>query len=608
MTHNSRFNQRTSQGFDKKLIGVPVFPGSNQIFHSNNNNNVENSHATTEHHQQLPSSFHQHLLDNNPYFVSNNVNSMFSSNNNNNITTPTTATSNNSNNSIGNNNNSSGSGWKLRHVDFMPGVIRSKKDEDYEKFSALMEKANSWSIENPHALIFSCETVTWSTIDKPVYSDAGVMVKSMGSDRKTKFVRGLRLWYFVFEEVFYDKTSTQLGPFKLGYINYQFDAKADSSFTTLLNKVNADINKKAIPGKLVRLETLDMLSDVNDAETSVWYEQPEKSRDFTSFVRIFHTSRLADRLSESDDGMKACEIGVKDFIPQMDNRTPHSQGYETYSDLWKKAAKYLYANPHSKFINVQSIFVKVKKASQPDADMQSMVLWDKCTHCQHGSAYGSISNQRTEYLQILRLVFYKTNITNQNLVASEAAVEVGKKMYYKFFSPGPMKRAFISGLGSDDQDNLGTENLYEDLKQLEDKINAWINFSGAKVAGVETIVSRLGTVNKTGKQNFRKLLSSNPYSTWGDMVADLDTSKSYFASSGFSRSSKWNKPGRNLSPLVVEGEFKQIPVTWRNSIQEQIINSQTTFSGGDLSTIEFGHRNISARHFTVTPVPSGNNN
>ena len=107
-----------------------------------------------------------------------------------------------------------------------------------------------------------------------------------------------------------------------------------------------------------------------------------------------------------------------------------------------------------------------------------MILWDKCTHCQHGCAYGSLSNQKTEYLQILRLVFYKSNLTNHNLVAGEVGADVGKKMYYKFFSPGLMKRAYLGGQSTDDQDNFGAEGLYEDLKQLEDKINAWITFSG----------------------------------------------------------------------------------------------------------------------------------
>ena len=61
----------------------------------------------------------------------------------------------------------------------------------------LVEKANQWSIDNPQCLIFSCETVTWFSVDKPVFTDAGVMVKSMSTDRKTKVVRGLRYLFTV---------------------------------------------------------------------------------------------------------------------------------------------------------------------------------------------------------------------------------------------------------------------------------------------------------------------------------------------------------------------------------------------------------------------------
>ena len=56
-------------------------------------------------------------------------------------------------------------------------------------------------------------------------------------------------------------------------------------------------------------------------------------------------------------------LGIRDFVPAFDQRTPHNQGYEVFSDLWCKAARWIYTNPQLKFINAQGVFVKVKKGT-----------------------------------------------------------------------------------------------------------------------------------------------------------------------------------------------------------------------------------------------------
>lgn len=92
--NNSRFPHRLSTGFDKKLFGVPVFPGPSvgQIHHS-----PQVSSPSFPQESDLYLTVNDHM--------------------------------NNLNNNLG------GSHWKLRHMDFMPAPVKSKKDEDYEKFS-----------------------------------------------------------------------------------------------------------------------------------------------------------------------------------------------------------------------------------------------------------------------------------------------------------------------------------------------------------------------------------------------------------------------------------------------------------------------------------------
>ena len=41
-------------------------------------------------------------------------------------------------------------------------------------------------------------------------------------------------------------------------------------------------------GKIVKLETLHMLGDVTDPDSCFWFEQPDKARDYISFVRLLY--------------------------------------------------------------------------------------------------------------------------------------------------------------------------------------------------------------------------------------------------------------------------------------------------------------------------------
>ena len=59
-------------------------------------------------------------------------------------------------------------------------------------FSALVSRANKWLSENTHCDLFKCETVTWLSVDRQVFTDNGIITKSMNADKKTKIYKGLR--------------------------------------------------------------------------------------------------------------------------------------------------------------------------------------------------------------------------------------------------------------------------------------------------------------------------------------------------------------------------------------------------------------------------------
>lgn len=56
-------------------------------------------------------------------------------------------------------------------------------------------------------------------------------------------------------------------------------------------------------------------------------------------------------------------LGICDFVPQFDQRTPLNAGYEVFADLWRRAARWMYITPNVQFISAQGLVVKVKKGS-----------------------------------------------------------------------------------------------------------------------------------------------------------------------------------------------------------------------------------------------------
>ena len=60
-------------------------------------------------------------------------------------------------------------------------------------FRSLVTRANKWLAENAaHCDLFKCETVSWMSVDRQVFTDNGILTKSMSADKKTKIYIGLR--------------------------------------------------------------------------------------------------------------------------------------------------------------------------------------------------------------------------------------------------------------------------------------------------------------------------------------------------------------------------------------------------------------------------------
>ena len=109
--------KRTSAGYDKKILGVPVFPVPKLTSNGDHSNDHNNENGFNSPQPYSPKSFSPRKL----------------------IETPKLDTSRNSflNTSSANNQYGALSNmtqqWKLRHIDFMP-CSKGKKEDEYEKF------------------------------------------------------------------------------------------------------------------------------------------------------------------------------------------------------------------------------------------------------------------------------------------------------------------------------------------------------------------------------------------------------------------------------------------------------------------------------------------
>ena len=93
-------------------------------------------------------------------------------------------------------------------------------------------------------------------------------------------------------------------------------------------------------------------------------------------------------------------------------------------------------------------------------------FFERVSFKEHGSAYGSMGHTRTEYIQILRIVYMQQQ--------EQLETATPKMMFHKHFSPVRVRKGMETQSG-DDAEPL--EYLFEDLRHVEQKINAWLSYS-----------------------------------------------------------------------------------------------------------------------------------
>ncbi|ELU18788.1 hypothetical protein CAPTEDRAFT_229337 [Capitella teleta] len=347
-------------------------------------------------------------------------------------------------------------GVRLGYMDFVPRLVKKKllKEDEYETFSVLIQRANNWLEEHDGLQLVSCETITWTSVTKKeIFSDSTHFTKTNRSYDATYIFRGLRLWYFM--DVV-PSPEHQKG--NMPVIQCQtFTARPSERFDQLVIRVNEQLHSNRLPGQILSVETIRItcLTDNSRAvnpELCCWKEKAEKKQ-------IVFALRMYSTLAP----VESCEtIGFQDFVPVKNQRNKDNKGYELFSELMERGARWIVRQQGVRFTNMQTLPVKIKKKGPFE---------ERCVFTEHQG------EEPTNYLSILRVFFVV-----QDAGGAASANFSAARLTYRTFVPAQVNTATAS-----------TPLEFEDTRTLMDRINQWLQITGACLFSMETVPSRLTT-------------------------------------------------------------------------------------------------------------------
>ena len=67
-------------------------------------------------------------------------------------------------------------------------------------------------------------------------------------------------------------------------------------------------------------------------------------------------------------------LGYQDFLPAKTNRSKENRGFELYSDLMDRAARWIARQQGVRFTNIQTVAVKIKKCNVFNLNIIMLIL------------------------------------------------------------------------------------------------------------------------------------------------------------------------------------------------------------------------------------------
>lgn len=337
-------------------------------------------------------------------------------------------------------------GMKLGYMDFVPMLLKKRLmgKNEYDTFSSLLQRANTWLEDHQDLHLVACETVKfYGPSLREIYSDS-MTYRRFGTHT---CVTALRFWYM-------SRVVPSPGHVirRCQVIGCQtLVARTNETFTQLLARLNDSIAK--LSGRVLSVETVRVYVDgeTADSEACVWRE------DTSSAKRVVLALRVYMQLVGAGDPCRQT-IGYQDFVPSRTNRSKENKGYELHSDVMDRAARWIARQQGVRFTGVQTIKLKIKKVTDNSFS-------ERCSYTDHGS------NRAVNLLTIIRAYF----VIEQP--ASAPRVEFpSTRLTYRTFAPAQLGVA-----------TAAAPPKYEDMRTVLERINQWIQMTGATLFSMETM-------------------------------------------------------------------------------------------------------------------------
>ncbi|XP_019636218.1 PREDICTED: uncharacterized protein LOC109478842 [Branchiostoma belcheri] len=254
--------------------------------------------------------------------------------------------------------------------DFVPSLLASGRPPKLAPFSDSVGQANRWLGEHPEVLVQTCETIRAPfSPQHGEYCDTQVMSYPAGKPKDvSRFsLRGLRIWYQKQPE--HEKHPSKPPQVtSIDVLPRDYGDKVET-FQDVLTRMNGLIAEKK-GQQLLNIQTLAIPGDqkeVESEETVLPILTPTK---LVRFLRAY--------LISVEGSLPPPNVQFQDFLPQqvaagkVSTFSTKLPSFETLSETFAKANKWLQACPDVNLINVEVFEVSLdKEASYCASDPQT---------------------------------------------------------------------------------------------------------------------------------------------------------------------------------------------------------------------------------------------
>lgn len=369
---------------------------------------------------------------------------------------------------------------RLAYADFLPKLVHSGtglRPPTFDSFRDMLHYVNQWLASSPEYSVVRCESID-RKMDKHGDLETESTVYRESAFGTNTYLRGLRLWLL-------PNPHPEAGGQQIDYVNVmpRDFAKGgkltytgitmtgmrvrQASFTpiaekldTLLKKFNQELAHSPLPGQVLTVETLDLKYSERwcnrtghvDPDQNFWWELGHTCKWYLSFLRIFYVK---------SPNLATHSIGLKDFVPHMqhtDTTGMTRPKFESYKDVFSRASEWIQEH-HGRtvhFLNIQTVPIKLEKMfGKFEIDSREMI-------------YDTGNAMDTSQVKVLRVAYIELAHADQ-LEKIEYCVPI-LSLSSKIIVPVRLARTQC-----------------ETLRQTVFRTNAWLNLTGARIVGVDTL-------------------------------------------------------------------------------------------------------------------------